>query len=106
MRDSWITDRRPTRDDTVNGCVWVDVDGEQYLWNFDTIELGQAWRSPIKPEPYIDVNKWEVRWISNETCYGIFRGGKLWLYLTDLCKKEKHLRAALEITEIYKKEVE
>lgn len=106
MRNSWITDRRPTRDDSVNGCVWVDVDGEQYLWHFDTIELGQAWKPPIKPEPYIDLKKWKVSWDEREGCYIIYRGGKIWKYLSDLSNKEKHLRAAEEITNIYKREVE
>lgn len=105
MRDSWITDRRPTRDDTVNDCVWVDVDGEQYLLHFDTIKLGQAWRHPIKPEPYKDPNKWKVSWSERERFYIIYRGGEVWKYLSDLCNKKKHLRAAEEITSIYKREV-
>lgn len=61
MMSEWITDRRPTAEDTdSSGSVWTTYNGEVVPWSYDGIAEGTPWMPIEKPEPYAKTKRWKV----------------------------------------------
>ena len=59
----WITDRTPTEDDIVNGCVWaVNEFGEVTMMHYPFVIQGTPWQPIPKPAPYVKPKRWTVEW--------------------------------------------
>lgn len=95
----WITDRRPTAEDTdSSGSVWTTYNGEVVPWSYDGIAEGTPWMPIEKPEPYVKQKRWGVLYSSAEghCVFDTIHGGK---FAYGLPTRE----AAEEIAAIYER---
>jgi hypothetical protein len=97
----WITDRSPTEDDIVNGCVWaVNEFGEVTMMHYPFVTQGTPWQPILKPTPYVKPKRWTVEWYDPNNCWHVIDTtidgvmGYLHLELT-------HADAAQRIADIY-----
>lgn len=74
--NEWITDRRPTWNDTNRGYVWQTTENGDVLpiW-YIYIKLGMPWMPLKSPPAYVKPKRWAVRW--NKYCYALFDNGVL-----------------------------
>ena len=59
MSTEWITDRRPTRNDSSGGAYLV-YDSKGMIVHLAEIGDGEAWKPIPKCEPYVKPKRWRV----------------------------------------------
>lgn len=56
----WITDRLPTKEESLDRSVWVFFDGTVCLWPYNGISRGTPWQPILRPEPYVKPKRWTM----------------------------------------------
>ncbi len=76
----WITDRTPTEDDIVNGCVWaVNEFGEVTMMHYPFVTQGTPWQPILKPSAhYVEAKRWTVEWHDRHEEWYLYDGKKEW----------------------------
>ena len=77
MNTGWITDRLPTREDSLDGWVFVTDGAHVRTRHYNLVFQGQPWQPMTIPTPYVKPKRWTVEWFDGYWVireYGEFRG--------------------------------
>jgi len=78
----WITDRLPTEEDAVDGCVLVSDSLDvlrvcAYTW----VSAAMPWQPIPVPAPYVKPKRWTVKWDNVKAFWSLQRDGEHYGYL-------------------------
>lgn len=105
MNTGWITDRLPTREDSLDGWVFVTEGDHVRTRHYNLVLQGQPWQPMTIPTPYVKPKRWTVRWNVGGGCWILERilenKRKDWVVISYLTQDQAE--AAQQIEDIYNK---